>query len=64
MLTIMTVRDIVNLDTPPKKDAAPIKAKAPGSIQAQYSSVSADFTPKKDTRTIPKIRPYKAPMNL
>ena len=35
LLTIITVNDIVSLDTPPKNDAAPIRAKAPGSIHAQ-----------------------------
>ena len=35
ILTIITVNDIVSLDTPPKNDAAPIKANAPGSIHAQ-----------------------------
>lgn len=33
---MMTVRDMVSLDTPPKNEAAPISAKAPGSIHAQY----------------------------
>ena len=33
---MITVSDIVNLETPPKKDAAPTRAKAPGSIHAQY----------------------------
>ena len=36
ILTIITVSDIVSLDTPPKNDAAPIKAKAPGSIHAHW----------------------------
>ena len=33
-LTIITVSDMVSLDTPPKNDAAPINANAPGSIHA------------------------------
>lgn len=57
----MTVNDIVNLDTPPKNDAAPIKAKAPGSIQAHKPSVC---TPNKSTITLPMILPYVPPMKL
>lgn len=37
--TIITVRDIVNRETPPKNDAAPTKANAPGSIQDQYPAI-------------------------
>ena len=35
LLTMITVNDIVSLETPPKNDAAPMSAKAPGSIHAQ-----------------------------
>jgi len=34
--TIITVSDIVNRVTPAKNETEPSKAKAPGSIQAQY----------------------------
>lgn len=36
---MITVKDMVRRDTPPKKEAAPIKANAPGSIHDQYSSL-------------------------
>ena len=38
----MTVSDMVSLDTPPKNEAAPIKANAPGSIHA-HSPILHDF---------------------
>ena len=44
--TMITVSDIVSLDTPPKNDAAPIKANAPGSIQAQYPRNNNNRTKK------------------
>ena len=34
-LTIITVTAIVRRETPPKNEAAPMRAKAPGSIQPQ-----------------------------
>ena len=37
--TMITVSDIVSLETPPKNEAAPIRAKAPGSIHSQNLSV-------------------------
>lgn len=58
---MMTVRDIVSLETPLKKEAAPIAANNPGSIHAWLSSV---WIPKIETNTKPTILPYKAPMYL
>ena len=54
---MMTVRDMVNLDTPPKNEAAPIKAIAPGSIQDHTRSTSGGWTPNQDTIAWPTIRP-------
>ena len=59
----MTVSDIVSRDTPPKKEAAPTRAKAPGSIQAQGESESV-WIPNMDTMARPTIRPYSPPINL
>lgn len=36
ILTIITVREMVSLDTPLKNEAAPMAAKRPGSIHAPY----------------------------
>jgi len=36
---MITVREMVSLDTPLKKEAAPMAAKRPGSIHAPYSLV-------------------------
>lgn len=63
IITIMTVSDIVRRDTPPKNEAAPIRAKAPGSTQAQYESGSV-WSPHIDTMSIPTRRPYKPPIKL
>lgn len=60
-LTIMTVKDMVRRDTPPKKAAAPIRAKAPGSIQAQYGSKGQSNI---SIINRPIIRPIKPPINL
>lgn len=58
----MTVSDIVSLDTPPKKEAAPIKAMAPGSIHSQKRSVGTP--PCRSTKATPMMRPYTPPINL
>ena len=63
IFTIITVSDIVSLDTPPKNDAAPTRANAPGSIQPQYDPSSA-WTPKHVTIKRPMMRPYIPPVNL
>ena len=57
---------MVSLDTPPKKEAAPIKAIAPGSIQDQtiWSGFSGTNIPNQLTISCPTIRPYKPPINL
>ena len=60
---MITVRDIVSLETPAKNEAAPTNANAPGSTQLQYDSGSV-CTPNHDTNKNPTIRPYKPPMNL
>ena len=52
---MITVSDIVSLDTPPKNEAAPIRARAPGSIHSQNLSVGTP--PCKSTNAIPIIRP-------
>ncbi len=61
---MITVSDMVSLETPPKNDAAPMRAKAPGSIHAQYGLFSGDITPNMDTIVRPIRRPYKAPIYL
>lgn len=58
----MTVRDIVSLDTPPKNEAAPIKASAPGSIHFQKGTVG--IPPWMSTISLPITLPYKPPINL
>ena len=60
---MMTVSDTVNLDTPPKNEAAPTRAKAPGSIQAQYEPGVA-WIPNNDTIANPTMRPYTPPIKL
>ena len=59
---MMTVSDMVSLETPPKNDAAPISARAPGSIQAQ--NFSWGIPPCTSTSKRPSARPYKPPMYL
>ena len=41
----MTVSDIVSRETPPKNEAAPINAMAPGSIQEENGSSSGGWIP-------------------
>ena len=60
--TMMTARDMVSRDTPAKKDAEPMRARAPGSIQVQYGSVGTP--PCRSTSRRPMARPYNAPMYL
>jgi len=52
---------MVSRDTPPKKEAAPIRAKAPGSSQAQKGVV---FTPNIRIARQPTNRPNNPPINL
>lgn len=52
--TMMTVRLMVSLVTPPKKLTDPSRANAPGSIQAQYLLV---WMPNLSTNKHPTIRP-------
>ena len=47
---MITVSDMVSLETPPKNEAAPIRAKAPGSIHSQNLSVG---TPREDLPKLP-----------
>ena len=61
---MMTVRDMVSLETPPKKAAAPIRAKAPGSSQAQYSELVSVMFPMIYTARKPSSRPTRAPISL
>jgi hypothetical protein len=56
----MTVNEMVNRETPPKKAAAPINAKAPGSIQ--FHSVVMYKVPVRSTNIKPQIRPKEAPI--
>ena len=55
-LTIITVRDMVSRETPPKNDAAPINANAPGSTQTQYE-VGSVVSSNIPTIAMPTIRP-------
>ena len=48
-------------ETPPKKDAAPMRAKAPGSSQAQKGVV---WIPNIVTARQPTNRPNSPPINL
>ena len=57
----MTARDMVSLATPPKNEAAPMRAKAPGSNQAQYGEV---WTPTTATARHPIRRPNNPPISL
>lgn len=59
---MMTVSDMVSLDTPPKNEAAPISAMAPGSIHPQRGLSLK--TPNIFTMARPIIRPYIAPISL
>ena len=56
-ITIITVRDIVSLVTPPKNEAAPTSAMAPGSIHAQAGLPVAVCIPNIDTIARPIILP-------
>ena len=60
---MMTVTASASLVTPPKNDAAPISANAPGSIHAQYPKSSL-CTPNIFVISSPTIRPYRPPTNL
>ena len=60
-VTSMTASDMVSRDTPPKKAAAPISAKAPGSSHAQNGSVC---TPNVATASTPTSLPTSPPINL
>ena len=59
---MITVRDMVSRDTPPKNDAAPMRAIAPGSIHFQNFDVG--MPPCRSTSRRPMTRPYKPPMKL
>ena len=61
-MTMITVNDIVRRETPPKKEAAPTKANAPGSIHNQKGSVG--IPPCKSVRRQPSALPYNPPMKL
>lgn len=54
-LTMITVSDIVRRDTPPKNEAAPMSASAPGSIHIQKRSVG--IPPCRSTSSRPTMRP-------
>lgn len=57
ILPIVTVREMVSLDTPLKKEAAPTAAERPGSIHSLYSLTGA---PEMETKIKPIILSHKA----
>ena len=57
------VSENVSRVTPEKKDAAPIRANAPGSSQSQFSSFGRT-SPCAYINTRPIARPYRPPMYL